>query len=83
MKNPGWWSEWKILVLPLSAFLLICKGGFLYIYLVWSVYLANGWKVVKVNPTDKNTTEFVNQLILGIVVCVAATIITICAHIKY
>ena len=83
MKNPDWWTDKVFLVLVLSGFLLICNGGFLYIYIVWGLYLASGWKVVKNHPSDSNTSEFAGQLVLGVIVCLVATIITIAAHIRY
>lgn len=83
MKTPGWWTNKVFLVLAISAFLVICNGGYLYNYVVWGFYLASGWKVVKAHPSEENKSEFAGQVLLGIVVCVVGTIIAIAAMLKY
>ena len=83
MRDSGWWTDGVIVVLAISAFLLICKGGFLYTYVVWGLYLAKGWSVVKKYTEGKVRDEFAGQVLLGIIVCVISTVIQSAAMFKY
>jgi 4-hydroxybenzoate polyprenyltransferase len=72
-----------IVALLISAFLTICKGGFLYSYAVWGLYLAIRWKNVKENPSESNTDAFAQQILVGIVVCIVITIFQLVAIFTY
>lgn len=63
-----------IIALLISAFLLICKNGLLYTYVVWGLFLAKRWKEVKENPNERNNNEFAEQILVGIVVCAVITV---------
>ena len=77
MRDSGWWTDGVIIVLAISAFLLICKNGLLYTYVVWGLYLAKGWSVVKKYKEGKVRDEFAGQVLLGIIVCIISTVIQI------
>ena len=77
MRDSGWWTDGVIIVLAISAFLLICKNGLLYTYVVWGLYLAKGWSVVKKYKEGKVRDEFTGQVILGIIVCLFSTVFII------
>ncbi|MBQ7916375.1 MAG: hypothetical protein IJ315_06265 [Firmicutes bacterium] len=83
MKSPVEWGNNVFIVLIASVFLAICKGGFFAIYIVWGIYLADGWKALKRYPSDAGENIFIGRVVLGIIVCVLVTIISIVVAFSY
>ena len=40
-----WWSDWFIPLLFATGFLMICKGGWIGVILLWIIYLGNGIRI--------------------------------------
>ena len=69
-----WWSDWLIPLLITSMGLLIFKGGFILIILLWFFYLLIGYRSISKSKPEE-VDEWVGRLFIGIAVSVIAIIL--------